>query len=77
MIRVFSVTPGDMLQRPAAYRQMWSGLMSDPGYGDLYVKINHDLKRVVGRCETAEKHIIKNVINETNYYNSIQKTPYV
>jgi len=39
VIRVFSVTPGDMLQRPAAYRQMRSGLMSDPGYGDHCVKI--------------------------------------
>jgi len=50
VIRVFSVTKGDMLQRPAAYRQMWSGLMSDPGYGDLSANVNHDLKRVVGKC---------------------------
>jgi len=28
--------------------------MSDPGYGDLYVKINHDLKRVVGTCFVAQ-----------------------
>jgi hypothetical protein len=39
VIRVFSVTPGDMLQSPAAYRLIGSGLMSDPGYGDLYAKI--------------------------------------
>jgi hypothetical protein len=56
---VFSVTPGDMLQRPAANRILRSGLMSDPGYGDLYVKINHDLKRVVGRCFVAQ-------VNETS-----------
>jgi len=24
--------------------------MSDPGYGDLSVNVNHDLKRVVGMC---------------------------
>jgi hypothetical protein len=59
VIRVFSVTPGDMLQRPAANRILRSGLMSDPGYGDLYVKINHDLKRVVGRCFVAQ-------VNETS-----------
>jgi len=41
---VFSVTQGDMLQRPASYRQMWGGLMSDPGYGDLSAKIKKDLK---------------------------------
>ncbi len=35
VVRVFSVTKGGMLQRPAAHRQMRSGLMSDPGYGDL------------------------------------------
>jgi hypothetical protein len=33
--------------------------MSDPGYGDLYVKINHDLKRVVGMCFVAQ-------VNETS-----------
>jgi len=59
VIRVFSVTPGDMLQRPAANRILRSGLMSDPGYGDLYVKINHDLKRVVGTCFVAQ-------VNETS-----------
>jgi len=47
---VLSVTTGDTLQRPAAYRQMWSGLMSNPGYGDLYVKIKQDLERVAGMC---------------------------
>jgi hypothetical protein len=39
VIRVFSVTMGGMLQRTAAYRQLGSGFMSDPGYGDLCAKI--------------------------------------
>ena len=39
VIRVFSVTTGDMLQRTAAYRQLGSGFMSGPGYGDLCAKI--------------------------------------
>jgi len=43
---VLSVTTGNMLQRPAAYKLLWSGLMSDPGYGDLSVNANHDLKGV-------------------------------
>jgi len=39
VIRAFSVTPGGMLQRPAAYRQIGSGLMSGPVYGDLSAEI--------------------------------------
>jgi len=39
VVQVLSVTPGDMLQRPAADRLLKSGLMSDPGYGDLCTKI--------------------------------------
>jgi len=39
VVRVFSVTTGDMLQRPTAYRQMWGGLMSGPEYGDLSAEI--------------------------------------
>ena len=35
---VLSVTMGDKLQRPAAYKQLWSVIMSDPEYGDLCVK---------------------------------------
>jgi len=46
VIRVFSVTTGDMLQSPAANQQLWSGLMSDPGYGDLCVINVQVLKRV-------------------------------
>jgi len=38
VVRVFSVTQGDMLQRPAANRQLGGGLMSGPGYGDLCLK---------------------------------------
>ncbi|HEY8499337.1 MAG TPA: hypothetical protein VIL89_01845 [Clostridia bacterium] len=51
---MFSVTPGDMLQRPAAYRWLWSGLMSGSGYGDLYAKNNTDLLRVIGTCFVAQ-----------------------
>ena len=50
VIRVFSVTQGDMLQRPATIRQIWSGLMSDPEYGDLCAKIYTNPKRVVVMC---------------------------
>jgi len=50
---MLSVTTGDMLQHPAAYRQLWSGLMSDPGYGDLFLKNEQDLERVVGTCFVA------------------------
>ncbi|NLM28083.1 MAG: hypothetical protein GX211_07895 [Clostridiaceae bacterium] len=50
LVRVLSVTTGDMLRSPATYRKMRSGLMSDPGYGDLYVKIKQDLERVAGMC---------------------------
>jgi len=39
VVQVFSVTTGDMLQRPAAYRQLWGGLMSGLGYGDLCAKL--------------------------------------
>jgi hypothetical protein len=46
VIRVFSVTTGDMLQRNAAYMQLWSELTSDPGYGDLCAKDEHDPMRV-------------------------------
>ena len=54
VIRVFSVTTGDMLQRPAAYGQVWGGLMSDPGYGDLSAEIKKDLKRAIGMCFVAQ-----------------------
>jgi hypothetical protein len=54
VIRVFSVTPGDMLQRPATIRQIWSGLMSDPEYGDLYAKIYTNPKRAVVMCFVAQ-----------------------
>ena len=54
MIRVISVMPGGMLQCPAAYRQMWSGLMSDPGYGDLCAKNAQDLERLIVLCFVAQ-----------------------
>ena len=55
---MLSVTPGDMLQRPAANRLLRSGLMSDPVYGDLCVINVQDLKRVIGMC-------IVDQVNET------------
>ena len=51
---MFSVTQGDMLQRPATIRQIWSGLMSDPEYGDLYAKIYTNPKRAVVMCFVAQ-----------------------
>jgi hypothetical protein len=53
LIRVLLVTTGGMLQRHAANRQIGSGLMSDPGYGDLNLKKEYDLKRVFGMCFVA------------------------
>ena len=54
MIRVLSVTMGDMLQQPAANRQMWNGLIIGPRYGDLSVKIKKDPKRVDSMCFAAQ-----------------------
>ena len=51
---MISVTTGDTLQRPAAYRQLWSGLLSDPVYGDLCVKSVQERKRVGGMCFVAQ-----------------------
>jgi len=51
---MFSVTQGDMLQRPAAYRQLWSGLMSDPGYGDLSAEIKRT-QSVPSLCALSNK----------------------
>jgi hypothetical protein len=50
VIRVFSVAQCGMLQRPAAYRKMGSGLMSDPGYGDLPVRIKRTQSVLNGMC---------------------------
>jgi len=54
VIRVLSVTPGDTLQRHAAHRQLWSGLMSGPGYGDLCAKNAQDLERLIVLCFVAQ-----------------------
>ncbi|HEY8499820.1 MAG TPA: hypothetical protein VIL89_04310 [Clostridia bacterium] len=51
---MLSVTPGDMLQRPASYEQMWSGLMSGPGYGDLSAKIKR-IWSVLSVCALSPK----------------------
>ena len=50
---MLSVTTGDMLQRPAAYKQLWSVLMSGPGYGDRCVKSVQEQKRVIDMCFVA------------------------
>jgi len=51
---VLSVTPGGMLQSPAAYKQRWSGIMSDPGYGDRCVKTVQEQKRAISMCFAAQ-----------------------
>jgi len=51
---MFSVTTGDTLQRPAAYRQLWSGLLSDPEYGDLRAKIKNT-RSVLSVCALSPK----------------------
>ena len=43
-----------MLQRSAAYKQLWSGIMSGPGYGDLCVKTVQERKRAVRMCFVAQ-----------------------
>jgi len=47
---VFPVTTDDMLQRSASNRQMGSGLMNDPRYGDLCAKIKRVQSVLIGMC---------------------------
>jgi hypothetical protein len=54
VIRVFSVTLGDMLQRPASNRQLESGSLSGPEYGDLSAEIKRT-QSVLSLCALSTK----------------------
>ena len=54
VVWVLSVTTGDMLQSPAAYKYLWSGIMSGPGYGDRCAKTVQKRKRAIGICFVAQ-----------------------
>jgi len=61
-----------MLQSPAAYRQMWSGLVSDPGYGDLCAKIIRKWS-VLSVCALSPK---KTNTRSRTRGNNVQKLPF-
>jgi len=51
---LLSVTTGGMLRSPAAYKQLWSVYMSDPGYGDRCVKTVPERKRAISMYFAAQ-----------------------